>query len=110
MANEKQNEKNKEWIAEYVDDSVIIANGFDSSIIGYTVGGSSIRAVYDAETMAETLINDGCTYEEAWEYLEFNTFDAHIGEGTPIYMNRVNSKSSRFWSSTETEIEERDDI
>ena len=39
--------------------------------------------------MAQTLVDDGCTYEEAWEYLEFNTFGAYVGEGTPIYMNRI---------------------
>ena len=90
MANKTQDEKNRKWIAEYIDDSVIIASGFDSSIIGYTTDSGCTRVVYDAESMAQTLVDDGFTYEEAWEYLEFNTFCAYIGEDTPIYMNRIN--------------------
>lgn len=89
MADKIQDEKNRDWIAEYVDDSAIIASGFDSSIVGYTTDSSGIRVIYDAEIMAQTLVDDGCTYEEAWEYLEFNTFGAYVGEGTPIYMNRI---------------------
>ena len=27
------------------------------------------------------------TYEEAMEYLEFNTWDAWMGDGTPIFVN-----------------------
>ena len=84
-----QDEKNREWIAKYVDDTAVIANGFDSSIIGYTIGCDCVRVVYDAEAMADSLMDDGFSYEEACEYLEFNTFGAYIGEGTPIFMNRI---------------------
>jgi len=90
MSNKTQDEKNRDWIAEYVDDSVIIASGFDSSIVGYTSDSGSIRVIYDAESMAQSLVDDGLTHEEAWEYLEFNTFCAYVGEGTPIYMNKIN--------------------
>jgi hypothetical protein len=27
------------------------------------------------------------TEEDAWEYLEFNTFCAYVGEQTPIFVN-----------------------
>ena len=90
MVNKTQDEKNSNWIAEYIDDSAIVASGFDSSIIGYTTDSGCTRVVYDTESMAQTLVDDGLTHEEAWEYLEFNTFCAYVGEGTPIYMNRIN--------------------
>jgi hypothetical protein len=85
----KTDETNREWIAEHVDDTVLIACGFDSSIVGYTVGCGCTRVVYDAEIMVQSLVEDGCDPEEALEYLEFNTFGAYVGEGSPIYVNRI---------------------
>ena len=89
MSKEKQNETNRDWIADHVDPNALIADGFDASIIGYSYCDSYLRVVYDAESMAQTLVADGCTYEEAQEYLEFNTFCAYVGENTPIYIYRL---------------------
>jgi hypothetical protein len=32
-------------------------------------------------------MEDGMEEEEAWEFLEFNTFCAYVGEQTPIFVN-----------------------
>ena len=51
------------------------------------------RFVYNTKKMAEVLMQDeGMSYEEAWEYLEFNTFSAYVGENTPIYVEEIDDE------------------
>lgn len=78
-----------EEIMEIVGDDTLFADGFDSSIIGVAIGFDSSRLIYDAEKMAGTLVEEGMSYEEAWEYLEFNTFGSWVGEKTPIYIELI---------------------
>ena len=70
-------------------------NGYDKAIIGLTDGG---QLVYSKEWMVRLLLEadaksneeDGyepMTEEDAWEFLEFNCFDAYVGEQTPIFAN-----------------------
>ena len=37
--------------------------------------------------MVDVLTDDDMTEEEAMEYLNFNTFNAYMGEGTPLYVD-----------------------
>jgi hypothetical protein len=74
-------------------------DGYDRAIIGLTDGG---QLVYSKEWMVQLLLEaDAKSYEEAedktdlelmteedaWEFLEYNTFCAYVGEQTPIYVN-----------------------
>ena len=79
---------NKEYMVQrYGDEELLFADGFDEAIIGVSLGATN-RVVYDAQVMADTLVRSGDTdYPEAWEYLEFNTFQSYVGERTPIYVN-----------------------
>ena len=76
----------RDELADRFDEDLLFADGFDDAIIGVAAGFDSPRVVYDTEKMAELLAGDGMTYEEAWEWLEFNTFGAYVGESTPIYV------------------------
>ena len=68
------------------DDEMLFADGFDEALIGVT-STPNIRAVYSIEDMIGILMKrDGMTDEEAIEYLEYNTFSAHHGDKTPIYI------------------------
>ena len=78
-------------------------DGYDQAIVGITDNG---QLVYSKEKMVELLLeadaksitdatdkhdNEGLepmTEEDAWEFLEFNTFCAYVGEQTPIYINQ----------------------
>ena len=75
----------REELTDVHGGDLLFADGFDSDIIGVAVGFDSSRVVYDAEKMASTLVAQDMSYEEAWEYLEFNTFGSWVGEQTPIY-------------------------
>jgi hypothetical protein len=60
-------------------------NGYDKAIIGLTDNG---QLVYSKEIMVELLMaNNDLSEEDSWEFLEFNTFCAYVGEQTPIYVN-----------------------
>jgi hypothetical protein len=60
-------------------------DGYDKAILGLTDNG---QLVYSKEIMVELLMEeDDLSEEDAWEFLEFNTFCAYVGEQTPIYVN-----------------------
>lgn len=69
-------------------DKTLFADGFDDAIIGLNYKGGYYRVVYDGKKMVEKLAqDDDTTEEEAMEYLQFNTFNAYYGKGTPIYVD-----------------------
>lgn len=84
-----------------INPDALTADGFDECIIGYVEQpGRPAVFCYDAAKMAEQLAKD---YENsasgepmshddallsAWEYLEFNTFGAFVGENTPVWFYR----------------------
>ena len=61
-------------------------DGYDKAILGLTDNG---QLVYSKEIMVELLREEvkELSEEDAWEFLEFNTFCAYVGEQTPIYVN-----------------------
>ena len=90
MSHERNNPKLREELATTFGDDLLFADYFDSAIIGVSIGCDSGRIIYDTEKMAKILEeSDGMTCEEAWEFLEFNTFNAYVGENTPIYLSTI---------------------
>lgn len=72
-------------------DATLFADGFDDAILGLNTEGKSPRVVYSKEKMinimAEELKEDSDdAVTDALEYLEFNTWGAYMGEGTPLYL------------------------
>lgn len=74
-------------------------DGYDKAILGLTDNG---QLVYSKEWMVMLLLRaDAKSYkkakkkkdielmteEEAWEFLEYNCFNAYVGEQTPIFVN-----------------------
>ena len=76
-------------LQEHHDESLLFADGFDDCIIGVTDDLGTVRVIYCVEKMTNHLMSEGLPYEEAMEYLSFNTFGAYVGEQTPIYMEPV---------------------
>lgn len=69
----------------------LLADGLEDAFIGYTVNMHHRHvAVYDVDACVAVIARrDGMGFEAAWEYLEFNTFSAFVGEDGPLYMKRV---------------------
>ena len=79
----------REKLSKHFGDDLLFADSFDSAIIGVSLGTTGGRVVYDVEKMVQVLSKkQGITCEEAWEYLEYNTFSAYVGERTPLYVTR----------------------
>ena len=59
------------------------SDGYDDAVMCISTDG---RLVYSVEKMIGILIRDGeMNEEEAREWLEYNTFNAYVGEMTPIW-------------------------
>ena len=75
----------EEIIEIYPEEEFLTADGFDGAIVG--VEPNSMRLVYDRDKMIEILMTDEeLTELDAIEYLEFNTWNAYVGEKTPIFI------------------------
>lgn len=84
--------KNRDILVERGYEEAIVFEGpdYDSAIIG--VDACSDRVVYDFDLMVEFLMDtDSMTYEEAVEFIEYNTIRAcpYIGESAPVVLRRL---------------------
>ena len=75
----------EEIIEMFPEEEFLKADGFDSAIVG--VEPNSMRLVYDRDKMIGILMTDEEMEEiDAIEYLEYNTWNAYVGEKTPIFI------------------------
>jgi hypothetical protein len=80
-------EEARELLAAENEDA-ITADGFETCLIGvcYQFGRPSV-ATYDYEKCIRVLMErDGMTYEDAVEFLDFNTINAWVGDNTPVFV------------------------
>ena len=88
LGGKQDDEAKRNELAEHFGTDLVFATNFDKAIIGVSLGCNTRSVVYDTEKMAETLvISENMTYDEAWEYLEYNTFSAYVGDNTPIFVS-----------------------
>jgi len=73
-------------LSPYIQESsALLADGFDSCIIGFC--SDSERIVYNREKMIELLMKrDKMSDIDALEFLEYNTWASDVGEHTPMYV------------------------
>tara|TARA_B100000579_G_C22661132_1_gene771026 strand:- start:598 stop:852 length:255 start_codon:yes stop_codon:yes gene_type:complete len=82
----------KEAILDIISDvnpKAMKADGFDDAILGMStrIGDDNLIA-YDYDKCIEILQKE-MSYEEAVEYMEFNVVGSYVGEGTPIFIKRL---------------------
>jgi hypothetical protein len=70
-------------------DTLMFADGFDDAIVGVSNrAGLEPLVTYDIEKCIDILMKrDGMSYDDAYEYFEFNVLGAYMGENTPIYLD-----------------------
>jgi hypothetical protein len=76
-------EKVDELIGE--DESILLADGFDSAFIGVARQFNTSFAVYDREQCIEILM-ENMSHEDAEEYFQYNVEGAYVGENTPAFL------------------------
>lgn len=70
---------------------ILLMDGFEKAFVGISESYDGIaRAVYDIENMAQILIDrDGCDYDDAMDYINFNCINTYVGTRTPIIIRTV---------------------
>jgi len=68
-----------------MQDQTLYADGFEEAIVGIDYIASPARVIYDKNKMVEILMEEGMELDDAIEFLEYNVWNAYVGEGTPIY-------------------------
>lgn len=79
-----------ETILKERNEDALLADGFEEALVGITTGyvngHQNALAVYDRDKCIEILMKrDGMDYDDAEEFLEFNTEGAWMGENTPVF-------------------------
>ena len=75
-----------ELYGNHTENGLLFADGLDDAIIG--ICPDTLRVVYSRTKVIEIFIkNDLMTEEDAIEHAEYNTFNAYVGEYTPIWID-----------------------
>lgn len=78
-------QEKREIIAE-IDKNILLADGFESALLGYVEIFNKIVALYDREKCINILIKrDKMAYEDAVEFFDYNVTGAYVGEYTPAF-------------------------
>lgn len=72
---------------EYPD--ALLMDGYDDCIMGMcTRYGQEAIVAYDKNKVIKKIMKDGCTYEEAVEFFEYNQIGVWVGDRTPCFIER----------------------
>lgn len=74
----------REEIVELTPGALFI-DGFDDALVGWVASGSERLAVYDLAKMVKVMQrDDGSSWEDAMEYIEYNILTAYVGGMGPV--------------------------
>ena len=75
-----------ELYGDHTENGLLFADGLDDAIIG--ICPDTLRVVYSRTKVIEIFIKDDfMTEDDAIEHAEYNTFNAYVGEYTPIWID-----------------------
>jgi hypothetical protein len=85
----------RERIAD-ANPEALLADGFEEAYIGLCMRFNTVLAAYDYDKCIAVLSQrDGMSYDEAVEFFEFNTLGAWVGEGTPVFIKRIEDAANK---------------
>jgi hypothetical protein len=67
------------------DETILLADGFESAFIGIARQFNTAFAVYDRDKCIE-ILTENMSHEEAEEYFQYNVEGAYVGENTPAFL------------------------
>tara|TARA_R110002096_G_scaffold408833_1_gene608075 strand:+ start:873 stop:1121 length:249 start_codon:yes stop_codon:yes gene_type:complete len=75
---------------------MLLFAGFEDAFIGVSsrFGSSEPVATYDRDACIEILMRDGGSREAAVDHFEYNVAGSWVGEGTPIFLERLTLKEA----------------
>ena len=86
--------KLKNFLEDIGEEDIYIANGLSDAFIGIANVKNNRVAVYSTGLIALQLMEDGMSYDEAEEYIQFNIIGLDVGDKTPIYVDFI---PDAFW-------------
>jgi len=79
--------KIEQMIELWPDEEFLIADGYDDAIIG--LDDASGKLVYDVDKIIRILMEDGMSYDEAFEFYDYNILNSYVGEKTPLFVRTI---------------------
>ena len=75
-------------IAQYYPE-VMLADGRDDALLGLVIVFSNTIALYDTEKVIRIYMErDGMSEDDDWDFFNYNTLGAYVGETTPAFTIR----------------------
>ena len=74
---------------------MIFVDGYDSAILGMDTEYK--RVIYSKSKMIDILVAEGMSDVDAVEWLEYNVWDAYVGEHTPIFLHELTKEDIQEW-------------
>lgn len=75
-----------ELYGNHTEEGLLFADGLDNAIIG--ICPDTLRVVYSRTKVIEVFMKEQFMEEEdAIEHADYNTFNAYVGEQTPIWID-----------------------
>lgn len=72
------------------NNDMVFLEGFDDAITGTALSQGNTVVCYSMSNMVDTLKKrHEMTENEAWEWLDHNTFFAYFGPHTPVYIDDI---------------------
>jgi hypothetical protein len=85
--------KIKQKLSDIYGEDLMFADGFDDAILGVATGFDSARVVYCYASMVEVMMKDSdMSYEDALDWIEYNTLGSYVGKNTPIYVMGIDDE------------------
>ena len=86
---------NEELMDQLIDNECLLADGYDSALIGITEGANPV-AVYDKELCIKSLMDtDDMSEEDAVDFFYYNTVGSYVGEKTPLFLRMYENEYYR---------------
>ena len=79
--------KIEQIIETYPDEEFMFVDGFNDAIIG--VDEVNLRVVYDIDEIINILMRDEMTFDDAFDYYDYNIAGAYVGEKTPVFVRKI---------------------
>jgi hypothetical protein len=93
---EELDEKLMDYLS-FIDEKIVIANGFSEAFIGTTGSTTGIVAVYSIDKIIKILMERyKMPYDEALEYAEYNIISAYVSDRTPLFLDYVSENQWNF--------------
>jgi len=92
-------------IASRNDSSVILYDGYEEALCGYSVTkDNQFLACYEYQKCLDSLVNEGMDIDEAIEFFDYNTLGTYV-DGCPVFITFVNHSAYASKQAMEVELE-----